>query len=84
TITVVYLNIGRSTTKLATLKAQQTLPTVVGPLGNAVEIDRFGAVLCVGGCYGIGSIYPIARALKESGNTVISVLEARSSFLLYW
>jgi len=84
TITVVYLNVGRSTAKLASLKAEQSLPTVVGPLGNPLEIERFGAVLCVGGCYGIGSIYPIARALKEAGNTVISVLEARSSFLLYW
>lgn len=84
TVTVVYLNVGRSTAKLATLKAEQTLPTVVGPLGKPMEIDRFGAVLCVGGCYGIGSIYPIARALREAGNTVICALEARSSFLLYW
>lgn len=84
TITVVYLNVGRSTAKLATLKAEQTLPTVVGPLGKPMEIDRFGAVFCVGGCYGIGSIYPIARALREAGNTVICALEARSSFLLYW
>ncbi|MCX8062067.1 MAG: sulfide/dihydroorotate dehydrogenase-like FAD/NAD-binding protein [Anaerolineales bacterium] len=84
TVTVVYLNVGRSTAKLATLKAEQTLPTVVGPLGKPMEIDRYGSVLCVGGCYGIGSIYPIARALKEAGNTVVCVLEARSSFLLYW
>ncbi|GAB4482452.1 MAG: sulfide/dihydroorotate dehydrogenase-like FAD/NAD-binding protein [Anaerolineales bacterium] len=84
TITVVYLNVGLSTAKLTTLKAGQSLPTVVGPLGNPMEIDRYGAVLCVGGCYGIGSIYPIARALKEAGNTVVCVLEARSAFLLYW
>jgi len=84
TITVIYLNVGRSTEKLAALEAGQTLPTVVGPLGNPMEIERFGSVLCVGGCYGIGSIYPIGRALKEAGNTVICVLEARSSFLLYW
>lgn len=84
TITVIYLNVGCSTDKLATLKPGQTLPTVVGPLGNPLEVERFGSVLCVGGCYGIGSIYPIARALKEAGNTVICVLEARSSFLLYW
>jgi ferredoxin--NADP+ reductase len=84
TITVVYLIVGRSTAKLATLRAGQSLPTVVGPLGNPMEIDRYGSVLCVGGCYGIGSIYPIARALKEVGNTVICVIEARSSYLLYW
>ena len=49
------------------------VPTVVGPLGNPTEIEQFGTVLCVGGCYGIGSIYPIARALKEKGNRVVTV-----------
>jgi ferredoxin--NADP+ reductase len=49
-----------------------------------MEIDRFGNVVCIGGCYGIASIYPIARALKEKGNRVTIILEARSSYLLYW
>jgi len=38
----------------------------------------------VGGCYGIGGIYPAARALKEIGNKVVCYSEARSKFLLYW
>ena len=84
TITLVYLNIGRTTQKLAALEAGSSLPTVVGPLGNPMEIDRYGSVVCVGGCYGIASIYPIARALKEKGNRVTIVVEARSSYLLYW
>ena len=46
--------------------------------------DYYGNVVCVGGCYGIASIYPIARALKASRNRVTIVVEARSSFLLYW
>jgi len=83
-ITVIYLNVGKTTQKLSSLTAGMSLPTVVGPLGNAMEINNFGRVICVGGCYGIGSIYPIARALKASGNTVITVIEARSSFLLFW
>jgi len=84
TVTVVYMNIGRSTQKLASLRAGETIPTLVGPLGNAMEIDHFGHVLCVGGCYGIASIHPIARALKEKGNRVTIVIEARSSYLLFW
>jgi len=84
TITLVYLNIGQTTQKLAALQAGEDLPTVAGPLGNPMEIGRFGNVLCVGGCYGIASIYPIARALKEAGNRVTVVVEARSSYLLYW
>ncbi|MEN4099595.1 MAG: sulfide/dihydroorotate dehydrogenase-like FAD/NAD-binding protein [Anaerolineaceae bacterium] len=83
-ITLVYLNIGRTTQQLAALKAGESIPTLVGPLGNAMEIDLYGHVLCVGGCYGIASIYPICRALKEKGNQVTVVIEGRSSYLLYW
>ena len=83
-ITVSVLNVGRTTGRLASLEAGMSIPTVVGPLGNPTRVEQYGTVLCVGGCYGIGSIYPIARALKAKGNKVIVLLEARSSFLLYW
>lgn len=84
TITLVYLLVGKTTQKLSTLTSNDVLATVVGPLGNAMEIDHFGKVVCIGGCYGIASIYPIARALKEKGNQVTIIVEARSSYLLYW
>lgn len=84
TLTVVYMNIGRTTQKLSGLNPGEEIPTLAGPLGNAMEIDAFGSVLCIGGCYGIASIYPIARALKEKGNQVTILIEARSSYLLYW
>ena len=84
TVTIVFMNVGSSTRKLAALKSDSSIPTVVGPLGNPTEIGLYGTVLCVGGCYGIGSIYPVARALKTAGNRVISVIEARSSYLFYW
>lgn len=84
TITVSLMNVGLTTSRLAALVPGMSIPTVVGPLGNKTEIETYGTVLCVGGCYGIGSIYPIARALKQAGNRVIAVLEARSSYLLYW
>jgi NAD(P)H-flavin reductase len=84
TVSCVFLQIGTSTYKLGLLKEGDTLATFVGPLGKAIELDRWGSVLCAGGCYGIGSIYPVARALKEKGNQVICLIEGRSKFLLYW
>jgi ferredoxin/flavodoxin---NADP+ reductase len=83
-ITLVYMNIGRTTQKLASLPEGDYLPSLAGPLGNAMNIDHYGHVLCVGGCYGIASIFPIAKALKEKGNRVTIVIEGRSSYLLYW
>jgi NAD(P)H-flavin reductase len=84
TLTLVFLVIGKTTQKLAALPAGESLPTVAGPLGNPMEIGSFGHVLFVGGCYGIASIFPIARALKAQGNRVTVVVEARSAYLLYW
>ncbi|MBU0718778.1 MAG: sulfide/dihydroorotate dehydrogenase-like FAD/NAD-binding protein [Planctomycetes bacterium] len=84
TITSIFMQVGGSTAKLARLKAGDSIMNCAGPLGKETEIRDYGTVLCVGGCYGIGSIYPVARALKEAGNKVFALLEARSSFLLYW
>ena len=84
TVTSIFMQVGASTAKLARLKPGQTIPTYAGPLGRKTDIENFGTVLLVGGCYGIGSIYPVARALKEAGNKVYTFLEARGSFLLYW
>ena len=84
TVTSIFMQVGASTAKLARLKPGQTIPTYAGPLGKSTAVGRFGTVLCVGGCYGIGSIYPVARALKEAGNKVYTLLEARGAFLLYW
>ena len=84
TVTSVFMQVGGSTAKLARLKPGGSIPTFAGPLGQETEIGHFGTVLCIGGCYGIGSIYPVARALKQAGNTVHVLLEARSSYLLFW
>ena len=84
TVTSIFMQVGASTAKLARLKPGDRLPTYAGPLGKETEIGAFGTVLCIGGCYGIGSLYPIARALKQAGNEVHTLLEARSSYLLYW
>lgn len=83
-ITIIFMEVGTSTRRLAKLKEGDELFALAGPLGMPSEIARFGTVLCIGGCYGIGTIYPVSRALKEEGNRVITLLEARSSFLLYW
>jgi ferredoxin--NADP+ reductase len=84
TITFIFLSIGSSTEKLADLVAGDEIYSLTGPLGKAFELGKFGRVALVGGCYGIGGIYPAARALKELGNEVICYSEARSKFLLYW
>ena len=83
-VTSVFLVVGTSTHKLSLLKANDEIPVFVGPLGKPSKIEKFGKVLLAGGCFGIAAIYPIARALKKAGNRIITVLDVKANYLLYW
>jgi len=82
TITLIFAVVGKSTTLLARLGEGDAILDLVGPLGRATEIERYGRVLCVGGGIGVAPLYPIAKALKAAGNTVVAVLGSRSKNLL--
>jgi ferredoxin--NADP+ reductase len=84
TITIIFQEVGKTTMHLGTLEAGDELATFVGPLGHPTEIENYGTVACVGGGVGIAPLYPITRALKEAGNTVISIIGARTRELLFW
>jgi len=84
TITIVFMTVGTSTHKLADMKAGDSYYAFVGPLGHSSEIENYGTVVMVAGGVGTAPIYPIARALKEAGNKVISIQGARSKDLLFW
>ncbi len=83
-ITIVFMEVGTTTRKLATVKAGDSIATFVGPLGKPSEIERFGTVVCVAGGFAIATIVPIARALKEVGNRVISIMGFRTKDLVFW
>jgi len=82
-ISLIIEELGRSTRELAALKTGGRIAHISGPLGMPLEIEKKGTVVLGGGCYGVGAIYPMARALREAGNKVICVIEASSAHLLY-
>lgn len=84
TVTIIFQEVGKSTRLLGTKKVGGSLFAFTGPLGNPTEIEKYGTALCIGGGVGIAPIYPIARALRQAGNRVISVIGARSKDLLFW
>lgn len=84
TITIIFQEVGRSTIDIGHLEPGDKFLDFVGPLGNPSEIKKYGKVVCVGGGVGVAPVYPIARALYEEGNYVISVLGARSGEFLIW
>ena len=83
-LTIVFMEVGATTQKLAQLGAGDYIANFVGPLGLPTHIEKLGTVVCVGGGVGVAPITPIARAMREAGNRVISILGARSKDLLFW
>ena len=84
TITIVVQAIGKSTRQLQRLGKGDSIANFIGPLGVPSEIEKVGTVVCAGGGVGVAPIYPIARALKEAGNKIISIVAARNQSLLLW
>ncbi len=82
TITIIFLEVGKTTKKLGMLNVGDSILNFVGPLGIASEVKKYGTVVCVGGGVGIAPLYPIVKALKEAGNYVISILGAKTEKLL--
>lgn len=83
-VTIVFMEIGTTTSRLATLQAGDSLLNFVGPLGQPTHIEKFGTVVCVGGGVGVAPIFPIARSLRNTGNKVITILGSRCQDILFW
>ncbi|KAA0006113.1 MAG: sulfide/dihydroorotate dehydrogenase-like FAD/NAD-binding protein [Thermoplasmata archaeon] len=82
TVTIIFMEVGKTTKQLGTMEAGDKILNFVGPLGQPSEIEKFGTVVMVGGGVGIAPLYPIVRELKKAGNYVISILGARNKSLL--
>ncbi|OGO35886.1 MAG: ferredoxin-NADP reductase [Chloroflexi bacterium RBG_16_57_8] len=83
-VTMVFMEVGATTRDLARLGAGDSVADFVGPLGLPTHADKFGTVVCVAGGVGVAVITPVARAMKQKGNKVISILGARNKDLIFW
>jgi ferredoxin--NADP+ reductase len=81
-IRIIFQAVGKTTTRMASLKAGDSILDISGPLGRPSEIEDLGTVMMVGGGVGIAALYPIIRGLKTAGNRVITVLGGRTSELV--
>jgi len=82
TVTIIFLEVGKTTKQLGKLNAGDFLENFVGPLGVPSDIKKYGTVVCIGGGVGIACLYPLVKALHEKGNHVISILGAKTDKLL--
>jgi len=81
-VSFAFHEVGKTTKELGLLSEGQCMENVTGPLGNPSEIKKFGKVLCVGGSIMIAPLLLQAKAMKEAGNSVTTVLGARGKEFL--
>jgi len=82
TITLVVEEVGKTTKELGRLNEGDSILDLVGPLGNPMNIGKYGHVVCIGGGSGVAPVYPLTKALKKAGNKVTSIIGARNRELL--
>lgn len=82
TISIIFQEVGTTTKCLAKFEKGDSVMDILGPLGKATHTGEAGKVICVGGGVGTAEIYPVAKAFREAGNEVTSIVGARSKDLL--
>jgi len=82
TISVVVQGVGKTTKLMNRLEVGDAIRDVVGPLGKPSEVRHYGTVVVIGGGVGAAIAYPTAKAMKEAGNHVVSIVGARTADLV--
>ena len=82
TITIIFQIVGATTFLLNKKEVGNYLVDFVGPLGKATEIKGLKKVCVVGGGVGCAIALPVAKALKEEGCEVTSIIGFRNKELL--
>jgi ferredoxin--NADP+ reductase len=81
-IAIIVQAVGKTTSELNAMRAGQAILDVAGPLGQPTHIEGGQRVCCVGGGIGAALVLPIARAFRQAGGTVVSILGARTRDLV--
>ena len=82
TVTVIFQIVGATTQRLNAKQQGEYIADFVGPLGRPTEIAGLKRVCVVGGGVGCAIALPVARALKEAGASVTSIIGFRNKDLV--
>jgi len=78
TVSIIFAEVGKSSTQLGKLEEGDSILNFSGPLGNATKIQNYGDILCVGGGVMAGALLYQLKALKKAKNKITTVIGARS------
>ena len=81
-VSFIYQIVGKTTFDLAKFEIGDDILDVCAPLGRPTEIDGVKKAIVIGGGAGSAIAYPVAKALKDNGTEVISILGFRNKDLI--
>lgn len=81
-IKIIFQEVGLTTRRLRCIAEGGEVVDLIGPLGNPTKVENYGTVVLVGGGYGAASLEILSREMKDAGNTIVSIVGARSSNFL--
>ncbi|MDR1122981.1 MAG: sulfide/dihydroorotate dehydrogenase-like FAD/NAD-binding protein [Endomicrobium sp.] len=81
-VRVIFQEVGKSTTHLASLCEGDSIMDFVGPLGHPTVIKYYGTVVAVAGGVGVAELLPVIKGLRIAGNKVITIVGARCKDLI--
>ena len=82
TITIVVQEVGKTSGMICALEEGDEILDFAGPLGLRAPLPEEGHVVLIGGGFGAGAVYPLARELRRRGVRVSSIVGARNEELL--
>lgn len=82
TITIVVQEVGRTSALICALGVGDEILDFAGPLGSEVALPTEGHAVLIGGGFGSGAVFPLARQLRAGGVQVTSIVGARTRDLV--
>ena len=82
TITIVVQEVGRTSGLVGALEEGDVFLDFAGPLGVGAPLPDEGHAVLIGGGFGTGAVFPLARELHRRGVKVSAIVGARTEGLL--
>jgi ferredoxin/flavodoxin---NADP+ reductase len=82
TITIVVQQVGRTTALVNAMRPGEEFLDFAGPLGQEVPLPGEGHAVLIGGGFGAGAVFPLARELRSRGVRVSCIVGARTRGLV--
>ncbi len=82
TVTIVVQEVGKTSAMICALEPGDEILDFAGPLGLPAPLPPRGKVVLIGGGFGAGAVYPLARELRRRHVGVEAIVGARTKHLL--